>query len=507
MVHAVRVMTEVVRGNGNGANGHLHKAKKAGPSVVAAPPSGEKESYVTFQTAEGVRLRGAPARMTRQTAVFELYNPGVTPRFSEVLDEFTLVMQSHAVYSGRAVVSKVLDAGTRVVCEVILNAAQWADVSSELLAHRDGQVAEEFKQFIREWQKVYKVLPAFKVVVADMQTFFQELHLWSAQLETQMRAMPKKDRDLLEPKIVEAVAREAIPLIDALFERFEMLVEKISEEQLPAHGRYMRQHLHHLVLNAPFAKRTFEKPLGYAGDYEMVNMILRNGFEGNSLFAKVLHGWFVKQPPAAAHRNRINYLTERLALETQRATRRGKTARIFNFACGPAVEVQNFARSPLSEHAELTLADFNAETVEYVGGILKQISGLLGRRMAVVCQQLNVYQLLKKKQKAASGEKTQFDFVYCAGLFDYLTDHTCRELMDAFYDMVAPGGLLVATNVEPSNPLRHGMEQLLDWHLIYRNEHQLRELTPRGAARENIIIRTDPTGVNLFMEVRKPDHD
>jgi len=294
--------------------------------------------------------------------------------------------------------------------------------------------------------------------------------------------------------------------VNVLFENFEALVERISPDQIPAHSRYMRQHLHHLVLNAPFAQRTFEKPLGYAGDYESVNMIARNGFEGHTLFAKVLHGWFVQQPPAAAHRNRITYLTERLGLETQRVLRSGGIARVYNFACGPAVEVQNFLRSPLSDHAELTLADFNKETLEYAGKTLEAIKELVGRRTRVRLQPNSVYQLLKESQRQLSAGPVQFDFVYCAGLFDYLTDHTCRQLMNIFYDMVAPGGLLLATNVEPSNPLRHGMEQLLDWHLIYRNEPELRKLAPGRATGDQVLVRTDATGVNLFMEIRKPGH-
>ena len=61
---------------------------------------------------------------------------------------------------------------------------------------------------------------------------------------------------------------------------------------------------------------------------------------------------------------------------------RGGT-RVFNFACGPAVEVQNFLRSPLSEHAELTLADFNGETLEYLGKILDAIDSSAGGRLCV----------------------------------------------------------------------------------------------------------------------------
>jgi len=500
-------MNQVLTGNGNGTNGHLQHARhKATPSEFALS-SGDQESRVTFQTAEGVKLHGALLRVTRHLAAFELYNPVVTPRFSEVLGELTIVVPSRTVYSGRAVVSKVLDAGIKVVCEVMLDAAGWTDVNSGLLTRRDGQLSAEFKTLVREWQKVYKVLPEFKVIIADMQTFLHELHLWLEQIETQLQALPKQDREQLERRTLDQIAKEAIPLVNVLFEKFEGLAEKISADQIPAHSRYMRQHLHHLVLNAPFAQRTFEKPLGYAGDYEMVNMITRNGFEGSSLFAKVLHGWFVGQPPAVAHRNRIRYLTDHLELETQRIIRSGRVARVFNFACGPAVEVQNFLRSPLSEHAELVLADFNGETLEYLGKILGAIKELVGRQTPVCFQKKSVFQLLKENQKAPAVGKLQFDFVYCAGLFDYLTDHSCKQLMNVFYDLVAPGGLLVATNVEPSNPLRRGMEHLLDWHLIYRKEPEMRELAPSRASRDDVVVRTDSTGVNLFMEVRKPAHD
>ena len=42
------------------------------------------------------------------------------------------------------------------------------------------------------------------------------------------------------------------------------------------HEAYLRRHLHPLLLCSPFAYRTYQKPLGYAGDYEMVNMIVRD---------------------------------------------------------------------------------------------------------------------------------------------------------------------------------------------------------------------------------------
>jgi extracellular factor (EF) 3-hydroxypalmitic acid methyl ester biosynthesis protein len=76
--------------------------------------------------------------------------------------------------------------------------------------------------------------------------------------------------------------------------------------------------------------------------------------------------------------------------------------------------------------------------------------------------------------------------------------------MTLLYEWVEPGGLLLATNVEPSNPMRHGMEHLLDWHLIYRKGSELQKLRPTQVAPEDFVVRADMTGVNLFMEARKP---
>jgi extracellular factor (EF) 3-hydroxypalmitic acid methyl ester biosynthesis protein len=502
-------MNQITNSIGNGENRQpLRTLEKIARSESQAESSGVKESLVTFQTADGLELHGAPGRVTRHAVVFELYNPSVMPRLSEVLSEFEIILQDRLIYSGRAVVRNVVNAGLNVVCEATLHEAHWLDVNLSSVSQRDGRLANEFKTFLEDWQKLYKVLPEFKIVVADMQTFLADLRIWMEQVELGIRALPTGSRFQLEQEVTNELAQVVIPPVNELFEKFEAIAEKIEDDQRPAHESYMRQHLHPLVLGAPFAHRTFYKPLGYAGDYEMVNMIARDGQDGGSLFAKVINCWFLKQPPAVAHRNRLTYLTRCLETETSRVSRLGRQARIFDFACGPAVEVQRFlSDSPLSERVELTLTDFNRETLEYVRKALNDIKERSGRKFTVQIQRKTVHQLIKESLKpAVSGDSAErkFDFVFCTGLFDYLSDHACRQLMDIFYDLVMPGGLLVASNVEPSNPLRNGMAFLLDWHLIYRAARDIRALKPGRAPDDAIFVRADPTGVNLFLEVRKP---
>jgi extracellular factor (EF) 3-hydroxypalmitic acid methyl ester biosynthesis protein len=70
--------------------------------------------------------------------------------------------------------------------------------------------------------------------------------------------------------------------------------------------------------------------------------------------------------------------------------------------------------------------------------------------------------------------------------------------------MVSPGGLLVITNVDPSNPIRHWLSNVLEWHLIYRNGSQMLDLRPDRASPDDTRVLADITGVNVFLEVRKP---
>jgi extracellular factor (EF) 3-hydroxypalmitic acid methyl ester biosynthesis protein len=318
--------------------------------------------------------------------------------------------------------------------------------------------------------------------------------------------MPAGDRGERERETASLIAGAAFGTLDAMFEKLEAIAATIEPDLRPAHEVYVRRQLHPLVLSAPFAFRSVQKPLGYAGDYEMVNMILRDSHEGGSLFAKVLNRWFVKQAPAEAHRNRIKYLTDQLVRETLRCRDRGIPCRVYSAGCGPAGELQAFlAASELSNHARFSLLDFNEETLAHTRAVLDGLRKRHARTTQIEFIKRSVVQLLKGRSKtAARPEDRKYDLVYCAGLFDYLPDTICRQLIGVFYDWVAPGGLLIVTNVDPSNPIRHWLGYVLDWHLIYRTAQQMLSLRAEPISRDPVSVLADPTGVNLFMEIRRP---
>lgn len=444
-----------------------------------------------------------PVHCTRHRVVLEIYSPGIVLRTSEVLSEFNMVVSDRQVYRGRAVVKGLVNTGTLVVCEATLE-DNWLDV--DFSANGQSKLGEAFRDFIQQWERHYKVSLDYKVIIADMHSFFSEMRLWLDQVELGIRSTPSGDRLSLGQELVGELGQSIVPMINTLFEKFESIASRLDEELRPLHCAYMKRQLHPLLLCSPFAYRTFTKPLGYAGDYEVVNMIAREAHEGSTLFAKIVNLWFLKQPPAEAHRNRIECLAQKLLEETVRVRSRGRPARVLSLACGPAVEMQRFIeRQEVSNEASLVLIDFNDETLQHAGAALAEVKKRHHRHTPVQMVRKSVQQVLKEAGKTvARAADQQYDFVYCTGIYDYLSDPVCQRLTEVLYDWVAPGGLFLATNVDPSNPLRNGMEHLLDWNLVYRNGQQLRALKPAGADPDQVVVKSDLTGVNLVFEARKP---
>jgi extracellular factor (EF) 3-hydroxypalmitic acid methyl ester biosynthesis protein len=464
-----------------------------------------KESLVYGQTSHGVELRATLLRVTRYQAVFEVYSPTVVLQTSEVINDFKIVLRDRTIYSGRAIVQNLVNAGLTVVCEAALQESSWTDAELVGLAPVSNDIGEEFQEFVRGWQKFYLVANDYKVVVADIQTFLVDLRLWLEQVELKIQSAPAPDRAKLEMEIAQSLRARVTAALNNMFERFETVAAKIPEDLQPAHRAFGQRQLHPHLLCAPFIHRTYAKPLGYAGDYEMMNMIVRNGLEGGSLYAKLTNAYLLDQVGPDAVRNRVGFLYSRILNETSRVARANRTANIYSIACGPAREVENFlAEQPLANQAQFRLLDFNEETLEYTTNRLTDVKRRHDRTAELNFVRNSVQNLLRSNSKPGPQEPG-YDLIYCSGLYDYLNDRVCKALNAYLYDRLLPGGLLVVGNFAPNTPVRNFIEHFLEWFLLYRDGKQLMNLAPELASPDDCRIVAEPTGTNIFLEVRKPE--
>lgn len=457
-------------------------------------------NVITFRNSQGEKARGTLMKLTRSTVVMEVYNPYSIVQLSEVLEGLTIYRGDRVVYEGRAVVSNLVNTGLMlIVSATLLNA--WKDLSG-LLGNAQS-VRYEVEQFIDDWEGTHHVLPGYQLVVGEIRSFFSEISFWLEQVDVELEHS-KSGIDLTwDDGFFKELAIPVLNKENELLIKFEEEAKKVPECEVVKHRTFAQKDLHPFVMRSPFAHRVFTKPLGYAGDYEMVNMIFRDPAEGPTTYAKIINTSQLLPAAPEAHRNRIDMLMQYLLDKSREEKVQGKSVQVLNVACGPAIEVQRLIRSePDIENCRFTLLDFNEETLAYTKGKVDEAMRSRGQSVEVSYVHESVHELLKQSiNKERNSDPVEYDIVYCAGLFDYLSDKVCSRLLRLFYRWIRPGGSVLSCNVHPSNPNKYWMEHILEWHLIYRDEEEMMSLVPQLGIQRLFF---DETGVNIFLEISKP---
>src|SRR5438552_1453557 len=171
----------------------------------------DEESFLTFQNSQGMQMRGTPLRIARFQVVFELYNPAAVLQSSEALTDFQVILMGRPRYSGRAVLRNVVHTGSMLVCEATIEDG-WLDVDLS-----SNALEPQFRDFLETWSRVFRILPEYKLIIADMQTFLFEMRQWLDQVELGIRSAPSGDRLDAEQRVIGELSRPMLPAIDNLF--------------------------------------------------------------------------------------------------------------------------------------------------------------------------------------------------------------------------------------------------------------------------------------------------
>ena len=463
-----------------------------------------RDGHVTGRTTQGTDIQGNLLHVSHYEAVAELFDLSATLQISEVLDDFEILFDDKVVYRGRGIIKNLINTGLATHCVVTLEEG-WINLELEESTQAD-EIGIQYQSFVKSWRENYQIDPEYKVAVADIQTYLVQLRSWLEKLELTLTANSDPESATRQRHALLTLEKVCLPDLQILFENFERISKNIPSSQQSTHARYVKWQLHPLVLCSPFMFRTFQKPLGYAGDFEMVRMMTDDRFQGGSMFAKLLNSYFLDTHPVAAHRNRLSYLKDLLIQETALAKAHGHTFKVYNLGCGPVVEIQNYLEdSVTNQEVEFTLLDFNKDTLAYAQQALSDRIARTNRKVHLKLVKKSVSQLIKDSfHQPPSNKENGYDLTYCAGLFDYLSDQVCQKLILLMYRLTKPGGLIVVTNVDAYNPNQNWMEYSVDWHLIYRNQQSILALLPDEIPSDAVSVKADLTGVNHLLQIRKP---
>ena len=411
------------------------------------------------------------------------------------IERLELACRGAALYQGDAHVRRITERGADLVIGVeVLGGA--IDLSELYRLGARHSFTERLHAVLEPAED--DVSNAFKVWVTDCRT---ELEKLKAFLDAEERSLDNLDQFTREQTLatyLEETAPRVVERLNAASRELTALVGSLGEDQHPIYRSYYKSQLLPLILHSPLLKRAYSKPLGYAGDYEMMNMLYRDHAEGDSLFGRVLNLYAAQEPAAQANINRLAYLSAKIRTAIEA---RGHV-RLASIGSGPAHELAVLLEeSPgLGRYLEVALIDQEPRVLTYCERTLSPLSAKTGVKLTFIRESVRRL-LTTKKLKEALGER---DFIYSAGLFDYLNPRSFAALLGVLYDALGPSGHLCVGNVASHNPSRYFMEYGLDWFLNHRSPAELLEFAQAlRPAPIRMEVDAEPSGINLFLRVWK----
>jgi extracellular factor (EF) 3-hydroxypalmitic acid methyl ester biosynthesis protein len=246
-------------------------------------------------------------------------------------------------------------------------------------------------------------------------------------------------------------------------------------------------------------RRSYEKPLGYPGDFEIMNMVYNWRRTGDRPFDRLLHR--VGLDVAECIATRMVMMREAIARTVSNSTPHSP-ARIASLGCGSAREVIDYLKlRALPAPVSFTLIDQDQGALSGVyERTYAEVMRLRGQA-SVSCLHASFGDLLKTGE--LFGKLPPQDLIYCVGLIDYLSDRRAKALVTSLYAQLARGGTLIVGNmfrIDTSN--LWPMEFICDWSVNYRDDAEMRAL---ASELPHNLVKTflDPTGRVCLMAARR----
>ncbi len=331
----------------------------------------------------------------------------------------------------------------------------------------------------------------------DEATFAVYTYLAGLEAEWHRRAAACADADALLAEHQACVEEWTGPVqerLDALFVPMTALWEAMPGAERTRSLALHRRLVQPFFLQSPFCRRAVDKPLGYPGDYGLVEMIFAGREEANSPLGTLLGAYALTVGPSAAHRGRLPWAHRQL--DAHIAAQGLARPKILSFACGPEVVLREWVRR--GRAADIVLADHDTDALAWAK---KRLLRALprGASTTVTTVEANAFALLRgvPVDQALDGH-AEFDAVLVLGLLDYLDDAQVVGFLRSLAGAARPGGLLLASNLHAPNPWRSLMELTSDWNVAHRSVAEFEGLVNATGALRGARSELHESGTNLY---------
>ena len=188
-----------------------------------------------------------------------------------------------------------------------------------------------------------------------------------------------------------------------------------------------------ILMQDPLTAHAFNRPRGYAGDAELLDMIYfpdKTDMTNVTPLGRKVFNYTVRTTVCRTLKKRVKLVSRYL----DNMAEHRKDARVLSVASGHCREAESSTAIRENRLAELVALDSDKSCQDYVQREYKDYR--------INPAHLSVADLIKGRSNLG-----QFDLIYSAGLYDYLGKRFAQKLTAQLYKMLAPEGKLVLINV------------------------------------------------------------
>jgi SAM-dependent methyltransferase len=339
----------------------------------------------------------------------------------------------------------------------------------------------------------------YRAHCADVLRF---LRAYRSVVEASVKPFPHQSAGLSADEAYEMCAERIIPQWRSLWRAGNQLVTGVmgDKKRLEATKEYTELVLTPELNHGPVWWRSYFKPAGYPGDFEIMNYVYDWQREGRDVYSQLMHRVGLDVAECIGTRMHV---VRKVIGDVVRSRADGTPARIMSLGCGSAREVELHLKDPAAPAGAVafTLIDQEQAALAYAFDHAHPLTLKLKPQAKV--RPINVAFSDVLRGGAWLDEAGPQDMIYSVGLIDYLIDRRARALASRLYERLAPGGLLIIGNMNETELSNlWPMEFICDWHLFYRTEKDMMGWTDAMAG-SHAWTETDPTGRVRLLFVRK----
>jgi len=324
---------------------------------------------------------------------------------------------------------------------------------------------EDFSSILKQALSKYESLDGKLIPLANsMRHFLQDIKNKFDEFDMAFPLMQK------QIDFIEENRKGIYKKLDNYFSRIWNIAMKCDEEGYNVHRSYFQQMLHPLVEEiVEINRHIYRKPLGYAGDYMVMNYIYdyhKDRYLGNSSYEMLINNYTCNISISHSNIARKEFFKRKI-LETIETK---DYARIMSVGCGPLREVIELLREGMViKPFFFKCVDFEKGAIDYVKKSLEEIERERKQFLSIEYFYQNIINIIKNRE--IKEKIRDQDLIYCSGVIDYLRDKIAGRLVRELFQLLRNKGVLIICNAAlKGSSHRAYYEMLGEWNMFHRTK-------------------------------------